>query len=175
VGAAGLPGMSMMPSLPSGVSAAQLAAYFNAGGPQGVTMSTGSPPSMSVTAQLPTVPGFVGGVTGGTLRYLLQTVGQRLGRTVTVGGIVAFIAKWGWNAASQLTGLNMQTLMGLWMKKHGGRRYRRRGITGRQLMNAARVARTLHKMGQQFRAACGPGYGGHRSAAPRHFGRRRKR
>jgi hypothetical protein len=59
--------------------------------------------------------------------------------------------------------------------RSGGRR-RSRGVTGRQLRNAARVARTLSSMQQQFRRAAGLG-GGHHGrprAQPFPF-RRRKR
>jgi hypothetical protein len=106
---------------------------------------------------------------------ILRAVSQRLGQRVTLGGLVALISKYGFQIAQAITGLDLQTLFAFWLKKKGKRR-RRRGITGRQLASAARVARTLHTMSIQFRHACGPGYSSPRrahSAPP--FRRRRRR
>jgi hypothetical protein len=106
---------------------------------------------------------------------LLQVASHAMGIRATVPGILALLAKYGIVAASKVTGLTANDLLGLWMRKR--KRRRRRGITGRQLANAARVARTLSRMQQTFRAALPAGYGGgHHRSAPRYaFHRRRRR
>jgi len=138
VGAAGMPGASLIPSLPSGVQQSQLAAFMG-NSPQG-----GNP-------QLASSGALVRGGAG-----LARAVSQRLGRSVSVGGILALLAKYGWQVAAQVTGLNAQGLLSLWMTKHKGRR--RRGITYRQMQNAARVNRAMVKMYADYRRMMGGGH-----------------
>jgi hypothetical protein len=169
-GGAVLPGGGQQPFFPAGVSAGQLLnAGWNVGGQLFGGADNGTIPNLGVGPQVNLAPyRGSGGLMpvnprGGGIGILLQAVSMRVGRHVTAGVVIAMLRKFGAALVSSWTGLSPAQLLSVWAsKKRGGRR--RRGITGRQLSNAARVARTLHKMAQTFRHSIGPGYSsGHHS------------
>lgn len=97
------------------------------------------------------------GIGGTSIGSILKMIGQSLGTSITLSGVVALVSKVGPMAAAAALGIGGDLLLKLiasGVAKKGHRR--RRGITGRQLQGAKRVIRTMHSFQKALSGACGP-------------------
>jgi hypothetical protein len=113
-----------------------------------------SPATPTAGTAGPVVAGVAAGVA--LVRALLAKAAQYLGRRVTKANALDLIKKFGPTAAASALGWTAAEALQFWLATGGtAKKYRRRGITGRQLANAKRVARQLNSMAQSFREVCG--------------------